>query len=78
MTWSPRIKVTSQRRRGPRLSNQLRHNTTYDHELVRLIACIKGDTKTLARSEYAVDQMQLIDDAYKAVGLSQKAVCRAG
>lgn len=48
---------------------QIKGDTTYDHQLAHVVASIKGETKPLTGGRDAIDQMQLIDDAYKAAGL---------
>jgi predicted dehydrogenase len=55
---------------------QIKGDTTYDHQLAHVVACIKGETKPLTGGRDAIDQMQLIDDAYKAAGLLQRGLCR--
>ncbi|MBY0416641.1 MAG: Gfo/Idh/MocA family oxidoreductase, partial [Pararheinheimera sp.] len=55
---------------------QINGDTTYDHQLAHVVACIKGDTKPLTGGRDAIEQMQLIDDAYKAAGLLPRAFCK--
>jgi predicted dehydrogenase len=55
---------------------QIKGDTTYDHQLAHVVSCIKGETKPLTGGRDAIDQMQLIDDAYKAAGLLPRAFCK--
>lgn len=55
---------------------QINGDTTYDHQLAHVVACIKGETKPLTGGRDAIDQMQLIDDAYKAAGLLPRGLCK--
>lgn len=55
---------------------QIKGDTTYDHQLAHVVACIKGETKPLTGGRDAIDQMQLIDDTYKAAGLLPRAFCK--
>ena len=55
---------------------QIKGDSTYDHQLEHTLSCIKGETKPLTGGQDAIDQMQLIDDAYKAAGLLPRGLCR--
>lgn len=55
---------------------QIKGDTTYDHQLEHTLSCIKGETKPLTGGRDAIDQMQLIDDAYKAAGLLPRGLCK--
>jgi predicted dehydrogenase len=55
---------------------QIRGNTTYDHQLAHVVACIQGKTQPQTGGQDAIVQMQLIDDAYKAAGLLPRGLCR--
>lgn len=57
---------------------QIKGDTTYDHQLKHTLSCIKGETKPLTGGRDAIDQMQLIDDAYKAAGLLPRGSVAAG
>lgn len=56
--------------------SQIKGDTTYDHQLEHTLSCIKGETKPLTGGRDAIEQMQLIDDAYKAAGLLPRAFCK--
>ena len=55
---------------------QIAGDSTYDHQLAHVIACINGEAQPLTGDQDAIEQMQLIDDAYKAAGLLPRALCR--
>lgn len=57
---------------------QMNGDSTYDHQLAHVVACIKGETKPLTGGRDAIEQMQLIDDAYKAAGLLPRGTVAAG
>lgn len=57
---------------------QIKGDTTYYHQLEHTLSCIKGETKPLTGGQDAIDQMQLIDDAYKAAGLLPRGSVAAG
>ncbi|WP_233080028.1 Gfo/Idh/MocA family protein [Rheinheimera soli] len=63
-------------KRGEPHEYQINGDSTYDHQLAHVVACIKGETKPLTGGKDAIDQMQLIDDAYKAAGLLPRGLCR--